>query len=473
MSGKSAQAMLARRRAREDELYAQELKVKDNENVMALAKWEQSTSQTIKKRQIALRAKQLSDQAADDLEERRLMLKQLYGKEMEEWNTLANQAETLEERKERIRARAHMLKARREEERKAFVSACYAKQWRDANDDARTLDSQAIMDKLLRDRKAAVNYKEGDGKIKEQEEAKRQAEIWKKQMEELDAMERAKEKKRHDRNIAQRETLDEQCRILNAKKASLKKKNLESELKELEIWKMEEEEERKKQQRLLEEAYARGKATREFNQANTGKFEKQKAIERRQDALLLDYAIEKKKAEIHKEWMKKQNEKEQAQKYRKFLEEQMIKEAEDTKDVDEYRRKESEKIWIKRDNDKKAEDDARAKLMHEVDLGRKEQIRLRKEKEEDDRRYFLEQVALDKAEWERQEKAEQDKLARIKAGVQHNNETLMNQIALRKKQQAIEEQQKFLLNKQMAHMEKQHQARLKAEAGVVRDYHPR
>jgi len=151
----------------------------------------------------------------------------------------------------------------------------------------------------------------------------------------------------------------------------------------------------------------------------------------------------------------------------------MIKEAEDTKDVDEYRKKESEKIWIKRDNDKKAEDDARAKLMHEVDLGRREQIRIHKEEEEENRRYFLEQVALDKAEWDRQEQAEQDKLGRIKAGVQHNNSVLMNQIALRKKQIAVEEQQKFLLNKQMVHMEKVHQARLKAEAGVVRDYHPR
>jgi hypothetical protein len=92
-----------------------------------------------------------------------------------------------------------MLKDRREGERKQFVSEMYSKQWRDANDDARTLDSQAIMDKLLRDRKAAVNYKEGDGKKKEEEEAKRQAEIWKIQMDELDAKERADQKKRHDR----------------------------------------------------------------------------------------------------------------------------------------------------------------------------------------------------------------------------------------------------------------------------------
>ena len=87
---------------------------------------------------------------------------------MNHWKyLLANQAETLSERKERIRARAHMLKDRRENERKEFVQEMYAKQWRDANDDARTLDSQAIMDKLLRDRKASITYKEGDGKIKE------------------------------------------------------------------------------------------------------------------------------------------------------------------------------------------------------------------------------------------------------------------------------------------------------------------
>ena len=78
---------------------------------------------------------------------------------------------------------------------------------------------------------------------------------------------------------------------------------------------------------------------------------------------------------------------------------------------------------------------------------------------EDDRKYFLEQVALDKLEWDRQEQAEQDKLRRIRDGVRHNNETLKAQIALREKNKKIEEQQKFLLNKQMVYMEKMHQKR--------------
>ena len=83
-------------------MYSQQLKVIDNENVMALARWEQSTTATIKRRQIELRAKQLSDEAEDDLEDRRRKLKSLYKEEMEGWKyALANQAETLDERKER------------------------------------------------------------------------------------------------------------------------------------------------------------------------------------------------------------------------------------------------------------------------------------------------------------------------------------------------------------------------------------
>ena len=292
-------------------------------------------------------------------------------------------------------------------------------------------------------------------------------------MEELDAKERADKQKRHDNNIAQRRTLDEQCRILNAKKQDLKAKNLSDELQELQMWREEEEAEKRKQQDLLEAAFARGKETKEINLRNCGKDIKRKAKEREQDLLLLQYALEKEQASIGEERQKKEREKSQALQYRKFLEEQMIKEAEDTKDVDEYRRKESEKIWIKRDNDKKAEDEARAKLMREVHAGRQEQIRLNREREEDDRRYFMEQKVLDKQEWDRQEKLEQEKLARIKAGIQHDNECLKNQIALREKQRLQEEQQKFLLNKQMEHMEKLHQQRLKEQAGFVRDYHPR
>ena len=94
-------------------------------------------------------------------------------------------------------------------------------------------------------------------------------------------------------------------------------------------------------------------------------------------------------------------------------------------------------------------------------------------KKEDDRQYFLEQLALDKAEWDRQESVLQEKAANVKSGIQENMAALKNQMALRKSNRAKEEQEKFLMNKQMEHMEKVHQKRLKEQAGVVRGYYPK
>ena len=114
-----------------------------------------------------------------------------------------------------------------------------------------------------------------------------------------------------------------------------------------------------KQQRLLDEAHSRGQATKEFNLKNMGKDKIIKARTRQQDLLLLQYALEKETQEIAGEQAKKDNEKAQAQQFKKFLEAQMIREAEDTKDVDAYRETESNKIWLKRDAQQKAQDDAR------------------------------------------------------------------------------------------------------------------
>jgi len=88
----------------------------------------------------------------------------------------------------------------------------------------------------MSDRRDLIKYKDGDGKVEEAKEAALQAEVWKKQMAELDAQEKAKEKRRHDRNVANRQTLDEQCQMLGAKKAELKRRNRQEEHEELALW---------------------------------------------------------------------------------------------------------------------------------------------------------------------------------------------------------------------------------------------
>jgi hypothetical protein len=410
----------------------------------------------------------------EDLARRRIMIQNLYAAEIIEWkDAILNSGETNEEHKERIRTRAHILKADRERDRKEFVKQAYDKQWRDACDDARTLDSAALMTKLMEDRRDRVNYGENEGKKKAAEDAAKHAADWKLQMAALDEKERAEQKIRYDRNVSNRETLDEQCHVLNGKKYDLRVKNRTEELDELEQWRREDAAEKDKTDRLKSEAHARGAANRDFNMANSGKSAIEKARVREHDLLLLQYALEKEGVEVAGEKAKKEAEIDMARKYRKFLDEQMIREAEDTGVLDGIRAAEAEKIWIKRDNNLKAQTDARDHLMNEVDKGRKEQIRIHQERAADDRTYFAEQIQLDKLEWDRQEDLEQERKRVLKDGVRHNTSVLKEQMALKQLVEAREEQEKYLENKQMDHIEKKHQARLLAEAGVVKTSHPR
>jgi hypothetical protein len=456
------------------ETTTRQTQVAEDRKILLAAKWEISTQATIERRVVRERAKALGSEGVEDVEALGRRLADLYNSEMAGWKVqLSEGGETLEERKERIRTRAHMLKDQREDERKVYVKEMYDLQWRTACDDARTLDSNAVLNKLVSDRSSALNFKEGDGRLREKEEAARSAEVWKGQMAELDAKEASDVLKRRNRNIAQRETLDQQCSLLLNKKAELKERNREAESKELDNWRNDDLLEKKKQQVLLEAAYARGTATKDYNEQNVGRAAAEKVVTRRQDLLLLQYAMEKERLEIKGEWEKKQGERQQSAQYKAFLEEQMHKELEDTREVDEYRRVESDKIWVKRDAAKQDEDDARTMLMHEVDIGRREQMRLKKDKADDDRKYFEEQLALDRQDWNTQQRREDDKKAQVKAGILHNQDALKNQMAFRKQEKARIEQDKFLESKQMEHMERKHVDRVNNQRGQVQDYHPR
>jgi hypothetical protein len=59
------------------------------------------------------------------------------------------------------------------------------------------------------------------------------------------------------------------------------------------------------------------------------------------------------------EEMKKNADREAALQYRKYLEELMVKEAEDTAFVDEVRKREEERVWKARDDALNAREEAR------------------------------------------------------------------------------------------------------------------
>ena len=195
-------------------------------------------------------------------------------------------------------------------------------------------------------------------------------------------------------------------------------------------------------------------------------------MEKEQNTILLDYALRKEAEQIAFEEAKKHANREAALKYKKFLEEQMIKEAEDTAFVDEVRRREEEKVWKARDDALKAREDARRYLMQMVDQGRQEQIRYRHEqtiREKEDDKKFLYKFAVDNEEGRRKDEAERERRRNENLA---NNQELQKQIEIRKMREELERQEAYLADKEMKYREKVHQQKLAEQAGSVRLQYP-
>ena len=91
--------------------------------------------------------------------------------------------------------RAYALRDEREKTRQEHVKTALDQQWRDACDDARTLDSEALLFQVSKDRKAQIDDKIKN-KIRLTEDEKRFNEEWKKHVESLEEIEREKEERR-------------------------------------------------------------------------------------------------------------------------------------------------------------------------------------------------------------------------------------------------------------------------------------
>jgi len=191
-------------------------------------------------------------------------------------------------------------------------------------------------------------------------------------------------------------------------------------------------------------------------------------MEKEHANILLDFAIRKEQEQIAEEEAKRNANRQAALQYKKYLEEQMVKEKEDTAFVDEIRRREEEKVWKARDDALQARDQARQELMSMVDAGRQEQIRYKqeqtyKEKYEDVK--FVKKFMDDAQEAVRKER--QDSANRRQINMQ-NNIQLTKQIDQKKHHEEIIKQEVYLEDKEMKYRERLHQQRLAEQAGSLR-----
>jgi hypothetical protein len=226
------------------------------------------------------------------------------------------------------------------------------------------------------------------------------------------------------------------------------------------------------QRKRREEELKRGKEVREFNQEYKVLSKEKAVIQREQDAVLLEYALRREREANAAEEAKKIANRDAAVRYRKYLEEQMIKEKEDTAFMDEVCRREEERVWKARDDALQARQDARDMLMQLVDEGRQEQIRARAERmvrEKEEGKIFASRF-LEEAK----QGVERDRIAaeaRRKANLD-NNEVLMQQLAVRRQNEEVQKQEQYLEDKQMKYMERMHTQKLKEQGGNLRTSFP-
>jgi len=367
--------------------------------------------------------------------------------------------------------RAYALRDSREAARNEFVQRAYDDQWRDQCDDARSLDSIAMTKYMNAERIAQMEQK-----IKMKQELNSNEndylDEWKRQLDAIEAKDKAKRDFRHQRNMDTAKGLVEQMAYNENQKQNQFEINMLADEQEIRECNEAIAAEEAKQRKRAEDAHRRGREVLEFNSRYKYIAEEEAQKQREQDAILLKYALRREREQIEEEERKRQAGADAAKQYRKYLEEMMVKEAEDTGFVDEINRREAEKVFKARDDALQAREDARNYLMKLVKEGRQEQIRSKQAvaiKEKEDDRVYASKFIVDIKEG-----LEKDALAvqmrRKKA--EDNNVLLQKQIAMRKMQEDLAKQETYLEDKRMKHIERQHQHRLGLQGGTVRLKYP-
>lgn len=226
------------------------------------------------------------------------------------------------------------------------------------------------------------------------------------------------------------------------------------------------------QKRRQEQERARGREIRRLNEEHKLLAAEQQYVQREQDGILLEYALRKERDANEAEEAKRAANRQAAVQYRKYLEEQMVKEAEDSAFMDEVCKREEERVWKARDDALQARQDARDALMRMVDEGRQEQIRSKHEMVQKEREEgkifasrFLEEAKIG---------LERDKAQMVQRRQQNveNQQQLAQHIAIRREQEELQKQEAFLADKHMKYKERLHQQKLAEQGGALRTNFP-
>ena len=225
-------------------------------------------------------------------------------------------------------------------------------------------------------------------------------------------------------------------------------------------------------QRRQDGAYARGRENLKTNQQfKMQEFEEAK-VRKEEDKILLDYALSKEKEADKADDTKRQALRQSAMQYAEYLREQSSRELEDTKYLEDIRKREEEKVWQASDNELQQRQDAKDYLMRMVDDGRQEQIQSKIDKttrEKLESQIFATKYAANARDGIEKDRADAMRRRHISM---ENNDKLQNQISFRREKEELDKQAAYLADKRMKVAERAHQQRLADLGGSLRSNFP-
>lgn len=389
--------------------------VKYNEKRGELALWEQKTDANIKKNEVRKRYEVIMARAEAELEGRKSRLRHmLQAEQVSLQQELDSQRVNPAEYRKMRAEKARKLAQARELERQQLASELIMKQWKEGCDPLRHLESKQLLMNVVEVQKKQLLEKG----IKEKAEKEKDA-IFDLYSEQARAKQEQKEKEDHELRMK----MDEELKLIldQQVKERTKQRDYVEEVRQQEIAALKsswaQEAEQKKQQELVQhhKNQALGEELRAFNRMKQEEAKIELEKEREEDRRIVQEAIAKAKEEERKEKEISERQRDDARKYREHLKIQMQKEHEDETERDILIAQAEKEQWAKIEAVRKAQEDARNKLMEEVIESRNQQIAKKKlaktmelqDREKDRVRIMEELKALDEIE--------KDSLSRVKA----------------------------------------------------------
>lgn len=389
--------------------------VKYNEKRGELALWEQKTDANIKKNEVRKRYEVIMARAEAELEGRKSRLRHmLQAEQVSLQQELDSQRVNPAEYRKMRAEKARKLAQARELERQQLASELIMKQWKEGCDPLRHLESKQLLMNVVEVQKKQLLEKG----IKEKAEKEKDA-IFDLYSEQARAKQEQKEKEDHELRMK----MDEELKLIldQQVKERTKQRDYVEEVRQQEIAALKsswaQEAEQKKQQELVQhhKNQALGEELRAFKRMKQEEAKIELEKEREEDRRIVQEAIAKAKEEERKEKEISERQRDDARKYREHLKIQMQKEHEDETERDILIAQAEKEQWAKIEAVRKAQEDARNKLMEEVIESRNQQIAKKKfaktmelqDREKDRVRIMEELKALDEIE--------KDSLSRVKA----------------------------------------------------------